>query len=239
MRLPVISHPVRRHGPLHRILIPVAALRHTWLRSPFLTGYGKITGSRADLLRLGALFRLAAISPHSAVHVPLRANPLPEHDWFWFHGHRPKDLLIARRDAGLRASAWPELRTSTRRRATQAARQTAVTPAARPDPDRWSRDWTADRRLVLSEHAETLLITAPAWSLHQVGDVFSEAGEAVATHRDIHRDGFALLSSLTPLLRGGGGSPDQLEIDIYAQEPIFHKAHWAATAARRRAGSPT
>ncbi|GAA2831563.1 hypothetical protein [Crossiella cryophila] len=230
MRLPVISHPVRRHGSLHRILIPAAALRHTWLRSPFLTGYGKITASRADLLRLGALFRLAAISPHSAVHLPLRANQVPEDLAHWFTDHRPADLLIAHRDAGLRASAWPGLRASTRRRATQADRQTATTPAARPDPDPHSRDFSADRRLALSEHAETLLITAPGQGLHQVGDLLSQAGEAVATHRDIHRNGFALLSSLTPVLRGGGGAPDELEIDIYAREPIFHKARWAASA---------
>ncbi|MGW0522651.1 hypothetical protein [Crossiella sp. NPDC003009] len=238
MRVTVISHPVQRHGPLHRILIPAAVLRHTWLRSPFLTGYGTITGSRADLLRLAALCRLAAISPHSAVHVPARANEILGDLEHWFTGHRPLDLLIARRDAGLRASAWPGLRASARRRAGTARRHTADTPAPRPPVDLWSREWTPPRRLTLAEHAETLVVTAASWSLHQVGDQLTVAGEAIATNKDVHRLGQALLATFTPVLHGGGGAADKLELDVYAREPIFHKARWAS-GAPPRAGSPT
>ncbi|MFD7652425.1 hypothetical protein ACFV4N_00390 [Actinosynnema sp. NPDC059797] len=74
MRSSVIAHPVVHRAPLHRVLVPAARLRDTRAGS---TDHRcvPLTGSRADLLRLGALVRLAAVSRHSAVHVPLGTGP--------------------------------------------------------------------------------------------------------------------------------------------------------------------
>ncbi|WP_370941854.1 hypothetical protein AB5J62_22360 [Amycolatopsis sp. cg5] len=221
MRLSALAHPVAGHGRLCRVLVPDARLRNTWVRPPTLTGYGKITGCRADLLRLGALIRMAASSPHSAVHVPLRKNDLADEIAYWFRDVEPVDLLIIRKDIGLRPSAWPELRAGFRRRASEARPLTLRTPEPR------APHYIQDDRISLTEHAGTLMISGPASALHQVGDVMTEAGELIASNRDIHQWGHAILSSLTWILRGDGGAPQGTEFDIYGLDPIFHKARWA------------
>ncbi|MFD1147805.1 hypothetical protein [Saccharothrix hoggarensis] len=122
MRLSVIAHPVVRHAPLHRVLVPAARLRNLWVRPPEpITGMAAVTGSRADLVRLGALVRLAATSRHSALFIPARDNVPPEELWRMGHA-RPADLLVVRRDVGLRPSDWPGVRRALRRSTARPAR---------------------------------------------------------------------------------------------------------------------
>lgn len=206
MRLSVIAHPVAHRAPLHRVLVPAARLRDTRVGS---TDHRcvPLTGSRADLLRLGALVRLAAVSRHSAVHVPLGTGP---------------DLVVVRRDAGLRPSAWPEVRAEVRRsRARPAATRT---PAPRPP-----RAETSER-VVLTEYAATAFLVGDARSLFLVGDTLTRAGEALASSRWVHRRGVAHLDGLTSAF----GGPDD-ELDIVGQDPIFHRSRWAGRRGAQRA----
>lgn len=223
MRLSVIAHPVVRHAPLHRVLVPAARLRNLWVRPPEpVVGVAAVTGSRADLLRLGALVRLAATSRHSALFVPARDNvPVEE---LWRMGHaRPVDLLVVRRDVGLRPSAWPAVRRALRRSTARPGRFT--TPPARAD-EVWRRwEWTGPHRIALAEHASTLVVSSTGRSLHRLGDVLTEAGELVAADRDVHRHGHAHLTGLRTVFT----EPD-VALDVYGHDPIFHRRRWAVTA---------
>src|SRR4051794_10465176 len=103
-------HHLPGHNSLHRVLMPVAPLSRTHITKVLWHHSGALIGSRADLLRLGALFRLAAVSPHSVVYLPLRRNARSEAVTYWRAGQGLADLVIVRSEASLRPSAWPALR---------------------------------------------------------------------------------------------------------------------------------
>ncbi|MER5261334.1 hypothetical protein ABTZ99_04515 [Actinosynnema sp. NPDC002837] len=223
MRLSVIAHPVVRHAPLHRVLVPAARLRNLWVRPPEpIVGTATVTGSRADLLRLGALVRLAATSRHSALFVPARDN-VPEGELWRMGCARPVDLLVVRRDVGLRPSGWPEVRRALRRATARPARFT--TPPARTDEEWRDREWTGSHRITLAEHAATLVVSSTSRSLLRLGDLFTEAGELVAADREVHRHGHAHLTGLRRVF----AEPD-VALDVYGRDPIFHKSRWARAA---------
>lgn len=220
MRLSVIAHPVVRHAPLHRVLVPTTPLRNLWVRPPDpVVGVAAVTGTRADLLRLGALVRLAATSRHSALFVPARDNVPPEERWR-MGAALPVDVLVVRRDVGLRPSAWPEVRQALRR---STARPGAVrTPPARVDEVWREWEWTGPHRIALTEHAATLVVSSTGRSLHRLGDLFTEAGELLAAERDIHRHGHAHLTGMRRVFT----DPD-VALDVYGRDPVFHRSRWA------------
>ncbi|GAA3843287.1 hypothetical protein GCM10022243_07190 [Saccharothrix violaceirubra] len=218
MRLRLTAHPVVGHGTLHRVLVPRFELRNLWVRSPAY-GYGMLIGSRADLLRLGALARLAAISPHSAVHVPLRHVPLDDAMLRASFRDGPQcDLLFVRQETGMPASAWPEIRTGMRRRRSSARPLTARLSDEWDDSVR--REWHPRPRW--SEHADTMIFTGDAGGLHALARCVTEAGDLLADDRSIHRFGLSALLGLTGLFGG-----DDHEFDVYGRDPIFHKSRWA------------
>jgi hypothetical protein len=102
MRLRVTSHAVADRGSgLSRIVSTGPMLRNTLVYPPALR-VGYLKANRADLLRLGALFRVVATSAHSALHIPVppAARPMTS---LGVDTH-PLPLLVARDDAGLRRS---------------------------------------------------------------------------------------------------------------------------------------
>jgi hypothetical protein len=145
MRLRMRVHHLPGDNSLQRILMPVAPLYRTHITKVLWHNSGALIGSRADLLRLGALFRLAAISPHSVVYLPLRGNAQSEAVTYWAGVQGLADLVIARSEASLRPSAWPTLRTRLRRGPKAGVVTTMWTPAPRPQPD--GRRATGDGRL--------------------------------------------------------------------------------------------
>ncbi len=74
MRLHVTSYPVADPGRrLARVITPDRPFRNTFLYPPTYR-LGELRCSRADLLRIAALIRVAATSPHSIVHIPVPAG---------------------------------------------------------------------------------------------------------------------------------------------------------------------
>ncbi|NUT48240.1 MAG: hypothetical protein HOV94_13165 [Saccharothrix sp.] len=219
MRLSVVAHPVVRHAPLHRVLVPTARLRNLLVRGPSpVTGVASVTGSRADLLRLGAFVRLAATSGHSALFVPARDNE-PRDEW-WQADRPPVDLLVVRHDVGLRPSGWPAVRRALRR---STARPGVMrTPPARVGEVWREWEWTGPHRLGLTEHAATLVVAGTGRSLHRLGDLLTEAGELLAADRDVHRHGHAHLTGMRRVF-----SDPEVSLDVYGLDPIFHKSRWA------------
>lgn len=249
-------------GALRRVITPVAALRNTHLTN--LLGYhsGALVGSRADLLRLGALFRLAAVSRHSAVFLPLRDNrPIvstdPSADGAGLvdgrglvdgaglvDGQAPTDLVVARCETPLRPSAWPGIRERMRHGPGPGTPSTMLAPAPRPMTSAGTRDsarnGTRDRtrdgrrwRLSVAEHAHTLFMSGTAGALFDAGDELTWCGEAVASNRDIRRHGGpVLLGQLDGPDRQLGRHTTTWECMILAEDPIFHRARWTAQRTR-------
>lgn len=216
MRLRVVEYPVAGAGRrLNRILTPAAPLRSTYVH-PIVVHWGFIQSSRADILRLGALVRLAAVSPHTAVHIPAPPDAADHPD---FLGRTPTALLVARDDTGLRPSDWPRLRARTHHGPVPGTPRTVTTPAPRSPVQRprWS---TARHPERMAEHAGTLFVTARPSALFAIGDELTDAGELVAADRDIHRHGEALLTEVLP------------DLGLIAVEPIFHKSRWQQAARR-------
>ncbi|MFI5541817.1 hypothetical protein ACIA5H_36140 [Nocardia sp. NPDC051900] len=130
MRLRVTSHPIVDPGSgLSRILSTGPMLRNTFVYPPN-DQIGYLNASRADLLRLGALFRVAATSSHSAIFIPVPPGALPR-TFADYHIH-PLPVLLTREGTGLRPSDWPNLRHGMRR----ASAPVQVTAPAARSPDR-------------------------------------------------------------------------------------------------------
>jgi hypothetical protein len=226
MRLRVRVHEVSGGGRLRRVVVPATPLRDTHLTNLLTYHSGALFSSRADLLRLGALFRLAAISPHSAVFLPLRANVPSEFAASWGRDSGLADLLVVRRDVPLRASAWPAIRARLHHGAHPGRAATMHAPAPRePDPEQpW--DWPR-HRLSVAEYAGTVIFSATSRGLHEAGDELTWCGNAVAVNIDIHRfGGPAALSQFAGGVWHTGRPEDDWECDILAEDPLFRQNRW-------------
>jgi hypothetical protein len=235
MRLRMRVHHLPGHSSLQRILVPVAPLSRRHITKVLWRHSGALIGSRADLLRLAALFRLAAISPHSVVYLPLLENGESEAVTHWAAHQGLADLVIARSAASLRPSAWRALRARLRRGPQAGVLTTMVAPAARPLPDvgEPTKDWEWGLyQLQASEHANTVLLSGSAQALHNAGDELTWCGNQVAINSDIHRfGGPALLSQFNgPDRRDGyrvGRRDGTWHFMVLAEDQIFHRARWA------------
>lgn len=224
MRLRVRVHPVSHHGQLQRVIATASPLRNTHITNLLWHHSGAIFGDRADLLRLGALFRLAAVSPHSAVYLPLRANdPDCESAASWGRNQGLADLVLVRRDVPLPPSAWPGIRDRLRRATGTPA--TMHTPAPRPQSSE-ERSWKKST-LSAAEHAATVFLSGPARVLLEAGDEITWCGEQVAGDPDIHRFGGPVAMSQ---FKGADGDPGRRdgtwECMVLAHGQIFHRARW-------------
>ncbi|GAA4258273.1 hypothetical protein [Dactylosporangium darangshiense] len=222
MRLPVRVHDLgdpaapRAGAGLRRILVPARPLRHAHLTHLLWYHTGALIASRADLLRLGALFRLAAVSPHSAVYLPLRGNPPSPSAEAWRDAQGLADLVVARREAALRPSAWPDLRARLRRgRGVRPAGPTAPPPREAPP---------TGEHLSAAEHGATVFFRGTAAALFDAGDELTRCGDEVARHRDVRRfGGPALLSQFDGPGLAPGRRDESWECMILAEDPLFQR----------------
>ncbi|MGI5182825.1 hypothetical protein ACQEVZ_41870 [Dactylosporangium sp. CA-152071] len=169
---PARLRAVVHHAPSCRVLRPRSPVALT-VRSPLARhGEGRLTGSRAALVLFGAWCRVAAVSPHSVVHLPLEGP----------------DLVLARSDTGLRPSAWKGMRAAL----SPGRPATLRSPAPRPSPG-------DDGALSVTEHAATLFLLGPPRALFQLGDAVTDATADVPHLRDVRRYGEAFLLGLTDL----------------------------------------
>ncbi|MGW4380181.1 hypothetical protein [Kitasatospora sp. NPDC004531] len=222
MRLRLTSHRVGDDGHrLSRVLSSGPMLRNLHLHPP-RPEVGYLTAPRADLLRLGALFRIAATGPHTVVHVPAPPDaPARPSD---FVDNPALPLLIAREDAGLRPSDWPALRRRMRRTGTPL---TVTAPAPRPH-DR-SEDVLRradDRPARFTEHADTVIVTARPELLFRIGDLLTAGGDTVAGDQHIHRHGESGFGDLARFFELRHLHQPMHALVLVAADPIFHRARW-------------
>jgi len=223
MRLRVRSHPVGDSGSgLGRILSTGPMLRNTLVYPP-TRQVAYLNANRADLLRLGALFRVAATSAHSAIHIPVPPDAPPMTSGY--QDVHPLALLVARADTGLRPADWPDLRNRMRRGS--AAPLVVTAPAARasdrPD-DVYRRSVQDPARFV--EHAATIIVTARAELLFWIGDWLTGVGDQVAGDRHIHRTGESFLGDLVGFFDPDRTNNTMHAFCVVAADPIFHRARY-------------
>ncbi len=187
-------HPVGGSARLSRIIVPDPPLRDTHQSLLLWQHTGALTGSREDLWRLGALFRLAAVSPHSAVFVPLRANLPDDHAEVWQRHQGLADLLVVRHDAGLRPAHWPTLRARLGRGPRNGAPARMTVPPPRPPRPESGWDWAA-HQLAVHEHAATVIMSGTPRALHEAGDDLAWCAGQVSRQREIRRHGGPALLS--------------------------------------------
>ncbi|MEU7614341.1 hypothetical protein [Micromonospora sp. NPDC049204] len=223
MRLRLRVHHVSRSAQLRRVITMAAPLRNTHITNVLWQHTGALISSRADLLRLGALFRLAAVSPHSAVFLPLRMNEPSDTAASWRDSQGLADLLIVRRDVPLRPSAWPTIRATLRRG--PGAPATMSAPAPRPPAGPTYNP--ALQALFVAEHAHTLVMSGTSTALHEAGDELTWCGNEVATNEGIHRYGGPTgLSQFNGPDRRSGRRDGSWECMVLAEDPIFHRSRW-------------
>jgi hypothetical protein len=225
MRLRMRVHEVSRTTAFRRVLTPAFALGGTHLTRLLWNQSGALFSCRADLLRLGALFRLAATSPHSAVWLPLRANrPEPASlVELWGRDNRGlADLVVVRAGVPLRPSAWPRVRERVR---ASGALRTMRSPAPRPVPE--LQGCRRPDGLVVAEHAGTVFMSGAAADLLVAGDGLTDCGDLVADDPDIHRFGgpvtFGQFRGPDPRLVPGRRRDTTWECDVLAEDQFFHR----------------
>ncbi len=193
--------------PVCRVIVPVPHFRQTqietvlWHHGGFL-----VTGAPGELFRLGALMRIAAVSPHSVIFLPLSRSPQDRR--YGFAGKRYGHLVLMRQDVRLKPSMWPALRAQVRR-GTPAKIQA---PAARDPQGERGWDWQ-QRLLKLREHAGTVFLTGSPQALFDAGD------ELTSLAAEVHKD-----SSLVTQFNGSGQTgrrDDDWELWVLARSRTF------------------
>ncbi|MFD8542408.1 hypothetical protein [Streptomyces sp. NPDC059649] len=163
LRVKIAVQRVRLGGEEFRVIRPVAPLNNAAL---YETGHRyEIYVDRTDGRRIGTLWLLAARSPRSLVHLPMRATPTaPGTGW---RDERPLDLVLAHRSLQFRPSRWKRLRQCISAGNAPRELRTAGVPESDVLPDRKTGHATpgaaGDQRngnlLRWHLHAETLFLT--------------------------------------------------------------------------------
>ena len=160
MKLPVTIHQARL-GPVEfEVIRPAQPLVHAVLadHDRHLDAYLDQDAAR----RIGALWTLAASSPRSLIHLPMRGNPAPSRE-LPEGGMRQLDLVLLHHSLQFAPSRWKEVR----RRLGPGRPQTVTLPApGHPGEaviDHGARHFAENRDLFHQHlHAETLFMTGSA-----------------------------------------------------------------------------
>ncbi|QKW08289.1 hypothetical protein HUT18_19845 [Streptomyces sp. NA04227] len=180
LRVKISVQKVRLDGVEHRVISPAGPLRNGALyhRSD---NYDMFV-DRSDGRRIGTLWLLAARSPHTLVHLPMRATADEEPPGGGWRDEKPVDLVLAHRAVQFRPSRWKRLRE--RLRAANAPRE--LRTASVPGTDLPERVPPEDRdpvhisdsagEDVLHQHrfAETLFLTGTTTALREGAKEFFE-----------------------------------------------------------------
>ncbi|MET9375502.1 hypothetical protein ABZX98_15290 [Streptomyces sp. NPDC002992] len=107
MKLPITTHQARLGSTEFRVVRPARPLVHAVLidRDRHLDAYL----DRDAAQRIGGLWTLAASSPRSLVHLPMRANRSPSHEPPEGSG-RQLDLVLLHHSLQFAPSRWKEVR---------------------------------------------------------------------------------------------------------------------------------
>ncbi|ATE55980.1 hypothetical protein [Actinosynnema pretiosum] len=225
MELRVTEHRVRLGRAEFRVLRPAAPLARTLVVGREWSVEVLVGG--ADAAAVAALWLLAARSPRSLVHLPVRATTPPV-GGLW-PGDLPLDLVLSHRGLQFSPSGWKDVRAGLGRGRLRTAELPEVAALAPVDHDAYAH--VPDReRLHERVHADTLFVTGDAPLFREVARL----------HLDVAANG------------GHHGTHEHLGVEHYCQEVhpnanvlgrgarrlhLVHTAHWTSTG-RRGEGPP-
>lgn len=166
VQLDVTVHRARLGESEYRVLRPAVPIRNVTLRDAG-GWYMLWCADPGEIMRVAALWQLAARSRRTLVHVPLRLNHEAQaRSGPWSSG-RPMDLLLVHHSLQLPASRWKQIRS--RLDAGRPLRtDTGVDPHTELT-DRVGEPWVAHDShdvLDLADHSDTVIVTGSSRSLH-------------------------------------------------------------------------
>ncbi|MFF4431160.1 hypothetical protein ACFYZ4_18550 [Streptomyces sp. NPDC001513] len=181
VQIPVTVHQARLGPQEFQVVRPALPPRRALLldEGPYLNAYVDQEAARL----LAGLWSLAATSPRSLIHVPLRpagaGSPEP--------GSRPLDLVLLHHSLQFAPSRWKELRG----RLGPGRRRSVSAPASEPEIDYEALRHAENRdRFHQHLHAETLFMTGSAKVFRETAGHFREVARHGPAHvRDATRHG--------------------------------------------------
>lgn len=180
VKLRLTVRHARLDGRDFRIIQPRVTPPHATLRDA--DGSFLLRLDRATAWQFAAFWELAARSPRSIVHLPIRANALA-FDSGWQQDMAPLDLLLVHHRVQLRPSAWPRIRArlDTGRPHTADLANVSLRDRDEPWDPRLAHRANRDR-FVHHVYARTLMLTASTPVFANVVGCFTR----VADHPDAH-----------------------------------------------------
>lgn len=137
-----------------------------------------VFASSGAAMRIAAFWEIAARSPHTLVHVPLRGDGTAPQGWHEIvTAGSGLDLLLTPRQMQFAGHEWKRLRSRLGRGRSATF---ALPPGAIDSEDKraftklWDREST--RKLDLAVHAETLVVTGDRTTLRYGRDLFTHVG---------------------------------------------------------------
>lgn len=162
-----------RLGPTtYRVIRPAVPIGRVTVRDN--QDWWFAAADRAGAMLVAGLIEIAARSPRSLVHVPLRGGSVTPVGWGWLGELAAVDLLLAQPALQFPAHRWPEVR----RRLDPGRRHSFDIPGRTLEqvcderPGCWRRTPPAETALA-REHAGALLVTATPPALRALADCFA------------------------------------------------------------------
>ncbi|MET9951001.1 hypothetical protein ABZ135_05550 [Streptomyces sp. NPDC006339] len=184
MKLPVVIHQARLGADEFRVVRPARPLTHAVLidQDRYLNAYLDQDAARS----VAGLWMLAARSPRSLIHLPMRANDPPAGavpDGVGF----PLDLVLLHHSLQFAPSRWKQVRG----RLGPGRPQTVSLPEAEQDDvavtDYAARHYRENRDLFHQHlHAETLFMTGSAKVFRETARQFLEVAREGPGHVPVH-----------------------------------------------------
>jgi hypothetical protein len=176
VKLPVTIHHGRLGAREYRVLRPAVPIRGVALRDSS-DWYAGLCTESTELVRVAALWHLAAQSRHTVVHIPLRSDQRALAESEKRFPGQPLDLVLVHHSLQFPASRWKQLRTRLDRGRPHLA-DTGVDMHAELEDNSGHDEIVYDRNEVLDlkVHANTLVVTGSEVTLFAGAYPFLDVG---------------------------------------------------------------
>ncbi|HEV7973374.1 hypothetical protein [Amycolatopsis sp.] len=176
VKMPVTIHHGRLGAREYRVLRPAVPIRGVALRDS-VDWYAGLCTESSELVRVAALWHLAARSRHTVVHIPLRLDPQALADSEKRFPGQPLDLLLVHHSLQFPASRWKQLRARLDRGRSHLADTGIDMRAELEDYSGHSKHgYDGNEVLDLQVHANTLVIAGSELTLFAGAYPFLDVG---------------------------------------------------------------
>ncbi|MCM2393460.1 hypothetical protein [Streptomyces albipurpureus] len=184
MKLPITLHQARLGSTEFTVIRPALPLAHA-----VLIDHDRYLGAYLDqdaAQSIGDLWKLAASSPRSLIHLPIRGNQLPS-DEPRQEGPRQLDLVLLHHSLQFRPSRWKEIRGRLGPGRPRTMTLPTSVPHGEADAGHRARHHRANRDLFHQHlHAETLLMTGSARVFRETAHHFLDVAQNGPHHSSTH-----------------------------------------------------